>query len=84
MPYIKQVNRKPIDKLLNGLLEYQFTVGELNYVITRLIDTHCAERGYQILNDAVGVLECVKQEFYRRRVAPFEDEKCRENGEVYV
>jgi len=31
----------------------------------------------------MGVLECIKQEFYRRAVAPYEDKKKEENGDVY-
>lgn len=31
----------------------------------------------------LGVLSCVQQEFYRRVVAPYEDQKCRENGDVF-
>jgi len=30
----------------------------------------------------IGVLECVKQEFYRRKVAPYEDIKIIENGDI--
>jgi len=30
----------------------------------------------------MGVLECVKQEFYRRRAVPYEEEKIEENGDI--
>jgi hypothetical protein len=33
-------------------------------------------------NRAVGVLECIKLEFYRRMVGPYEDTKIRESGDV--
>jgi len=31
----------------------------------------------------IGVLESVKMELYRRKIADYEDEKCEENGDVY-
>ncbi len=37
---------------------------------------------YSKANELVGVLECVKQEFYRRQVVPYEEEKIRENGDL--
>jgi hypothetical protein len=30
------------------------------------------------------MLECAKQEFYRRNTAPYEDEKVLENGDVWL
>lgn len=60
-------------------------VGELNYQITKLIDSFIMRKGlnYATLNSMVGVLECAKLELYRRVAAPYEDEKCEENGDVY-
>ena len=61
--------------------------GTLNYIITSLCDYWCrdfsGEANYEKYNAVIGVLECVKQELYRRQVAPYEDKKCRENGDVY-
>ena len=81
MPYIKQENRE-------SLLRYPLTIadaGELNYSITKLIDVYVSLHGlkYETLNAIVGVLECAKAEFYRRVVAPYEDLKIQENGDVY-
>ena len=33
-------------------------------------------------NRSMGVLECIKSEWYRRQVGPYEDKKIRENGDV--
>ena len=41
------------------------------------------DSSYHAYNEIIGVLECVKQEFYRRMVAPYEDKKCEENGDVF-
>ncbi len=60
------------------------TAGELNYNIARLALAFLPEvYGYDDLNEVIGVLECVKQEFYRRVVVPYEDEKKRLNGDVF-
>lgn len=60
--------------------------GELNYVITKLL-LQCLKSedsvNYSTLNKYIGVLSCVKSEFYRRAVAPYEDDKIKENGDVY-
>jgi hypothetical protein len=79
MPYIKQDRRKRME--LYGCPE---TLGELNYCITKLCQEFIGhERSYNALNSIIGVLECSKQEFYRRVAAPYEDEKRKENGDVY-
>ena len=93
MPYISPEKREEIDFVVkdNGpKLKSRRHVsfyepeepGELNYVITRLIDNYCIDR-YINFNAIVGVLECVKQEFYRRKVAPLEDQKKYDHGDVY-
>jgi hypothetical protein len=33
-------------------------------------------------NELIGVMECVKQEFYRRRLGIYEDLKLKENGDI--
>jgi broad-specificity NMP kinase len=74
MPYIKQDRRKSSPE----------TAGELNYHITRMIMKYLGESpGYTEYNSVVGVLECAKIELYRRMVAPYEDKKIVENGDVY-
>jgi hypothetical protein len=61
--------------------------GDLNYTITRLCDQYIIARGgvsYTLLNEVIGVLECAKQELYRRVAAPYEDKKLQANGDVYA
>jgi hypothetical protein len=88
MPYIKPEAREKYDKLIKTLAQELtrpvggVVDGEVNYVISRLINLSY-ERRYASLNRAIGVLECIKQEYYRRVVAPYEDEKIKENGDVY-
>jgi hypothetical protein len=61
------------------------TSGELNYTITMAIRNHLKDNGlsYSTLNDILGALEGAKLEFYRRVVVPYEDQKKKENGDVY-
>lgn len=86
MPYIKQEQRDPLDPFIEDLVRVSgASAGELNYIITRLIwITSSFDPCYTTYNDMLGVLEAVKQEFYRRVVAPYEDRKREENGDVYV
>lgn len=84
MPYIKPDEREELDPVVAKLLSRLGTVGELNYVITKLcLGFANREMRYHNLNAVVGVLECAKLELYRRLVAKYEDEKAKENGDVY-
>lgn len=60
--------------------------GVLNYQITKLIDDYLQRKGlrYRNINEVIGVLECAKQELYRRVAAPYEDLKRDENGDVFT
>ena len=87
MPYINPALRDLIDKQIDDLikrLEHFNTDsidGVLNYVITRLLKSLYAPR-YFNYNRAIGLLECIKQEFYRCVVAPYEMLKRKEHGDV--
>ena len=80
MPYITKDRRIGIGKNYCPR-----TPGELNYMITMLLQRYIEtrNRNYQTWNDILGALEGAKLEFYRRVVAPYEDEKIIENGDVY-
>jgi hypothetical protein len=82
MPYIKPEDRTAII-LDNTLIE---DAGELNFYITTLIDFYINKntKSYTTLNEVIGVLECAKLEVYRRIVAPYEDTKIEQNGDVYT
>lgn len=80
MPYITQAARQVIAD--GGVIE---TSGELNYAFTTVINKYLAKHGksYARFNDVIGALEGAKLEFYRRIVVPYEDQKIKENGDVY-
>ena len=84
MPYIKKEDRPYLETLIWNLkVDIQkLNVGDLNYLITQILLSTKPIR-YSDYNRLIGVLECVKLEFYRRAVALYEDEKIKENGDVY-
>lgn len=91
MPYIKKEDRQPfeciINMIVNELTHYDENtppvVGEVNYVISRVIwDLYRKHPSYTTGNNLMGALECVKQEFYRRQLAIYEDEKIKSNGDI--
>lgn len=87
MPYIRQEQRK---QLRDNPFAIPHSPGELNYLITKLCQEYIFWKApapdyvpnYQCYNDAIGALECAKQELYRRSVVPFEENKIKENGDV--
>jgi len=87
LPYIKVGNRSKYNKVLKELLEILKSLppdevdGELNYVVTRMLKEVYPLRYFHI-NKAIGVLECIKLEYYRRVAAPYEDKKIQESGDV--
>ena len=79
MPYIKKEDR-------NHAMLIPGTPGELNFVITTVLDRYLRDNGglsYGTINDCVGALECAKLELYRRLAAPYEEIKRAQNGDVY-
>jgi len=87
LPYIKVGNRSKYNTVLRELLEILKTLppdevdGELNYVVTSILKEVYPLRYFHI-NKAIGVLECIKLEYYRRVAAPYEDKKIQESGDV--
>ena len=88
MPYIKKEQRaivdQHIDKLAKAIKETgkENRAGVLNYSVSRLLK-ELYELRYSEVNEAVGAIECIKQEYYRRVAGPYEDVKIKENGDVY-
>lgn len=79
MPYIEKSRRALV------LRDGPANAGELNYAITLVIRSYLKSKNltYQTCNDIVGALEGCKVEFQRRVVAPYEDAKIHQNGDVY-
>ena len=62
------------------------TPGDLNFIISEIVMEYVANTNggisYTKMNEVVGVLECAKLELYRRVLAPYEDDKIKENGDI--
>lgn len=86
MPYIEAGRRKQFDSIVDKLVQVMpvgFDPGELNYCISRLLWSLWEKHSrYYTGNDLIGVLECVKQEFYRRKMVPYEEIKKCLNGDI--
>lgn len=84
MPYIKIQDRCRLDDNIDSLAKDIHTVGDLNYVITRLLHSEVKKNGlsYATVNALMGVLTCASNEFYRKVVVPYEEVKIAENGDV--
>jgi hypothetical protein len=86
MPYIKPEGREAlINSSLKELLQKPELLGpgELNFLISTLLwSVFEKNKCYQKANELLGVLSAVSLEFYRRKVAPYEDIKIVENGDI--
>ncbi len=80
-------NRGKYKNVLENLVKILKTLppeeidGELNYIVTKILKEIYPLRYFHI-NKAIGVLECIKLEYYRRVAAPYEDSKIKESGDV--
>jgi uncharacterized protein DUF6899 len=85
MPYVDEESRQYLDPWLDELPK-GLSEGEVNYIFTRIINSSETEQGrsYAFYNATIGILECCKLELYRRLIAPYEDGKCRLNGDVFT
>ena len=87
MPYIEQ-QRVQFDGHINKLSETISNEGQLCYCIYAILVRYCNKyqaKGslkFNILAQCISAIECAKLEFYRRIVAPYEDKKIKENGDI--
>lgn len=91
MPYIIQAQREYLDSAINKLCEQILLTqqnmqcekdGLLNYTFTKILKECYVNPKYTDFNEMVGVLECCKQELYRKPISVYEDKKELENGPV--
>ena len=94
MPYIKEEGRKFLDECIdnmgqcltdgNKLTDDEFIsiLGEINYTFSRVLGICMGQTSYSKIAMITGVLENIKQEFYRSIASPYEDKKIRENGDI--
>jgi len=88
MPYIEQGKRPEIDKLVDPLFRHIDSLpmdqqdGAVNYTVTLLVKSLYSPPKYFTYDRGLGTLIASFLEFYRTEVAPYEDKKRKENGEV--
>lgn len=88
MPYIKKESRTNIDGMIDQLarllseFDQDKVDGALNYTVSTLLNKLYKDK-YFDFNRALGVLNAITLEFYRRKVAPYEDVKIEKNGDVF-
>jgi hypothetical protein len=56
--------------------------GNINYVFSRVCAGLMGVPSYSKIAVLTGVLENIKQEFYRRVASPYEEKKISENGDI--
>jgi len=87
MPYINREKRAELDLLVDRVVDLFKRIpddevdGRLNYFFTRILKSLYTP-SYFNYERAIGLLSCIQMEFYRRCVAPYEDEKIRTHGDI--
>ena len=94
MPYIKEEARVFLDECIENMIqcltegnqltddEFLSILGEINYSFSRILAGSMGKTSYSKIAMITGVLENIKQEFYRRIAEPYENKKINENGDI--
>lgn len=78
---ISDSNPYKLPKLSNE--EFLDIAGDINYCVSRLVSQLMGEVSYGKIAIITGVLENIKQEYYRRVAESYEDKKLIENGDIH-
>ena len=96
MPYIPQNERPRYNAAIKNVVKLlfektfadndkDFSEGDLNYFVSSVVwALFDAKPSYRTGNKLVGCLECVKQEFLRRRLNDYEDIKILQSGDIGI
>jgi hypothetical protein len=92
MPYITTADREKFgggggehfDSPMEHIAFIAENAGQLNYAITMILKHYLQKKGecYAVHNEIMGMLDCCGKEWYRKRVAKYEDIKEAQNGPV--
>ncbi len=94
MPYINESARLELDDCIDNMVkclthgndvsneEFTVLLGEINYTFSRVLSGSMGKVSYSKIAMITGVLENIKQEFYRRIAEPYEDQKIVQNGDI--
>lgn len=82
MPYIKEENRPDMDEIVDLMVKKGVKVnGDLNYILFKFAKYHITP-SYNNYKNFNGELDEIRAEVRRRILAPYEDSKIIENGDV--
>ena len=82
MPYIKPEKRKLMDEVVEIMkIENVQANGDLNYILYKYCKNHIP-KSYNSIKNFCGELRQCATEIERRILAPYEDSKIQENGDV--
>lgn len=96
MPYIDEEERLELDECIDQMIkcisetkvnlnnpnDFSNFLGRINYCFSRIIMGVMRKVSYKNIAMATGVLENIKQEFYRRLASKYEDAKIVSNGDI--
>ncbi len=96
MPYIDEEERLELDTQIDNMIlairdnktnlnnphDFSNYLGRINYCFSRIIYGVMRDVSYRNIAMVTGVLENIKQEYYRRVAEPYEDIKIRQNGDI--
>ena len=96
MPYISEEERTELDSQIDNMIlairnnktnlnnphDFSNYLGRINYCFSRIIYGVMRDVSYRNIAMVTGVLENIKQEYYRRIAEPYEDIKIRQNGDI--
>lgn len=82
MPYIKPGKRLVMDQVVKIMFDAGIEAnGDLNYILFRYAKYHIPQN-YNSIKNFLGELNEAAEEIRRRILAPYEEEKMKENGDV--
>ena len=96
MPYIDEQERVELDNQIDNMIlairnnktnlnnphDFSNYLGRINYCFSRIIYGVMRDVSYRNIAMVTGVLENIKQEYYRRVAEPYEDMKIIQNGDI--
>ena len=96
MPYIDEEERLELDTQIDNMIlairdnktnlnnphDFSNYLGRINYCFSRIVYGVMRDVSYRNIAMVTGVLENIKQEYYRRVAEPYEDIKIRQNGDI--
>ena len=96
MPYIDEEERLELDTQIDNMIlairdnktnlnnphDFSNYLGRINYCFSRIIYGVMRDVSYRNIAMVTGVLENIKQEFYRRVAENYENIKIRQNGDI--